>query len=137
MQRKEYDSNLDDLGYQRFKKDKKDTKEYIEKVKNKELENAKESFLKLHANMQATDKKQQDQIDAFNNSVEESKKTLQALKREFKKKEDFHNRTLEKVKEKCHNMFEVQQENYGKYNEIMDERLHNYSKKVMDKYNTT
>ena len=34
-------------------------------------------------------------------------------------------------------MFEVQQENYEKYNEINDERLHNYSKKVMDKYNST
>jgi len=34
-------------------------------------------------------------------------------------------------------MFQVQQENYGKYNEIMDERLNNHSKKVMDKYNST
>lgn len=137
IRKKEHDSHLDSLGFQRFKKDKRDTEEYIEKVQNKELELARESFIKLHASMQATDMKQQQQIDAFNNSVEESKKTLQAIKRDIKDKEEFQNRTLEKVKEKCQNMFQVQQENYGKYNEIMDERLNNHSKKVMDKYNST
>jgi DNA-directed RNA polymerase subunit N (RpoN/RPB10) len=91
---KEHDEKLDDLGVKRYKKDKRMVEEYIEKVKHNELERAKDSYLKLHASMDMTDKKQQEALESWNTQVEESRSKLAYLDRKFKSKEDVHNRTL-------------------------------------------
>ena len=51
--------------------------------------------------MRSTEAKQRKWLEDFEQSVEESKKTLQSIKRDQLEKEDFHSRTLEKVKVKC------------------------------------
>ena len=73
--------------------------------------------------MEITDKKQRDALELFNTQVEESKKNLLNIEKERKIKDEQHARTLEKVKLKCQNQFDMQSRNYGKFEEIVETKL--------------
>lgn len=70
-------------------------------MKFKELERARDSYLKLHASMEMTEKKQKEQEDDYNRSCSEAKQTLLTIEKDIKKKSDVYSHTLDKIKEKC------------------------------------
>ena len=73
--------------------------------------------------MEITEKKQRDALELFNSQVEESKKNLMNIEKDRQKKDEQHARTLEKVKIKCQNQFDLQARNYNKFEEIVDNKL--------------
>ena len=75
----------------------------IERVKQRDLMSARESFLKLRSSMEITERKQKEAEDNFNRSALEAKKTLHSIEREAHRKQEAANRTIEKVREKCMN----------------------------------
>ncbi len=97
----DHDANLDKLGYIRYKNDTKQVEEYIEKVQSKELGRARESYAKLQLSMEITEKKQKDAEESFNLSAEQAKQAVQSLEKSIKAKQEKHNRTIDKVREKC------------------------------------
>ena len=133
----EEDLRLKQLGYERFKKDTKDVEESIEKARQSELAHAKQSFLKLRASMEMTERKQKEAEENFNKSAVEAKKTLENIQREVKRKEESATRTINKIKEKCQSQFETQKLNYKNYEQFNDQRLLHYSEKVYNKFNMT
>lgn len=133
----EEDLRLKQLGYERFKKDTKDVEESIEKARQSELAHAKQSFLKLRASMEMTERKQKEAEENFNKSAVEAKKTLENIEREVKRKEESATRTINKIKEKCQSQFETQKLNYKNYEQLNDQRLLHYSEKVYNKFNMT
>lgn len=54
---KEHDKRLDELGVQRYKRDKKEVEASLERAKIQQLERAKDSYLRLHASMEICEKK--------------------------------------------------------------------------------
>ena len=58
------------------------------------------------------------------------------MEKNLKSKLDQHSRTIDKVKIKCQNQFDVQDKNYTKFEEIVETRLQENSKKVLNKYNS-
>jgi len=99
----DHEAKLDRMGYDRYRQDKKQVEEYIEKVQRKELERARDSYLKLQQSMELSERKQKDYVENFNREAEEAKKRLMTIERDIKTKQDQHSRTLAKLKEKCHN----------------------------------
>ena len=73
--------------------------------------------------MELTEKKQRDALELFNTQVEESKKNLMNIEKDRKMKDEQHARTLEKVKIKCQNQFDLQSRNFSKFEEIVDNKL--------------
>ena len=57
---KEHNHELDRAGEMRYLKDKKQVEEYIEKLKSTEKEKGQETYLKLHASMDFTERKQRE-----------------------------------------------------------------------------
>lgn len=133
----EEDIHLNQLGYERFKKDRKDVEGWIEKARKTELQQAKDSFLRLRGSMELTDKKQNEAEENFNRSAVEAKKTLENIWREAKQKEESATRTINKIKEKCQNQFETQKQNFRNYEELSESRLYNQSAKVYNKFTST
>ena len=120
---KEHNDKLDMLGYKRYLRDDKEVNEKYRLAKEAELQKAKETYTKLHASMELSDKKQRDALELFNTQVEESKKNLMNIEKDRQKKDEQHARTLEKVKLKCQNQFDLQSRNYGKFEEIVETQL--------------
>ena len=97
----DHDANLDRQGYIRYKNDTKQVEEYIEKMQTKELNRAKESYAKLQMSMEITEKRQKDHEENFKMEADEAKLTLVNMEKTIKKKQDQHNKTIDKVREKC------------------------------------
>ena len=85
--------------------------------------------------MEITEKRQKDEKESFIQSAAEAKKTLLTIEKDIKKKSDHYSRTIDKVKEKCLTQFETQRDNYRKYEEISDNRLHHFSMNAVNKFN--
>ena len=49
-----------------------------------------------------TERKQKEAEEQFIQSADEAKKTLLTIEKDIQKKSDFHTRTLDKIKNKCH-----------------------------------
>lgn len=88
-------------GYHRYKKDTREVEEYIEKVHQKEQQNARDSFIRLRKNMEQNDKKIKDKEEEFVKQAEEAKLNLKTIEKDIKKKEDFHSRTIDTIKSNC------------------------------------
>ena len=58
--------------------------------------------------MEVTEKKQKDAGEDFIKEADNAKLSLIALEKEIKNKQDYHSRTLEKVRIKCQGQFETQ-----------------------------
>lgn len=79
---KEHNDKLDMLGYKRYLRDDKEVNEKYRLAKEAELQKAKETYTKLHASMELSDKKQRDALELFNTQVEESKKNLMNIEKD-------------------------------------------------------
>ena len=82
----DHDAKLDRLGVERYKKDTKDVEEYIEKVQQKELQRARESYLKLQRSIEQTEQKQKEAEETFNMQADEAKQTLISIERDIKQR---------------------------------------------------
>ena len=85
---KEHNDKLDILGYKRYLRDDKEVNAKYRQVKEVELQRAQETYSKLHASMEITDKKQRDALELFNTQVEESKKNLMIIEKDRKMKDE-------------------------------------------------
>ena len=85
--------------------------------------------------MQLTERKQKDYEEAFIQSADEAKVTLQSIHKDISKKHEKHLKTLEKVKDKCLNQFDTQKQNYDKFAHISQHRQHAFSQGAVNKFN--
>ncbi len=105
-------------------------------MQSKELGRARESYAKLQLSMEITEKKQRDAEESYNLSAEQAKQAVQSIEKSIKQKQEIHNRTIDKVREKCLFQFETQRANYNKYSEMTDKKQNEYSEKALNKFNT-
>ena len=131
----EKDAELDDKGYSRYRKDHREVEQQMEKIKNQQLYNAEESYLKLRSSMEITEKQQRDAIVDFNKSADEAKMTLHGLEKKIQARKEMAVRTFEKVSEKVQqNNFELQKINYDKKKEIEEEHQNHFSELAVTKF---
>ena len=83
------------------------------------------------------DQRQQKFWDSFDKSAVEARKDLESIMRDQKRKYDSAVKTIDKVRDKCRNQFELQSTNYKKYEEIGESQTFNSSEKVYNKFNVT
>ena len=87
--------------------------------------------------MKSVDQREKTFWDGFDKSASEAKKDLEKIQKDLKRKHDGAERTMDKVRDKCRNQFETQNNIYKKYEEIGEGRVFNSSEKVYNKYNLT
>lgn len=59
---------------------------------------------------------------------------MQEIEKAIKEKQDYHSRTLEKVRIKCQGQFETQRQAMNKYSQISDARLNRHSEIALKKF---
>mmetsp|Transcript_35507 Transcript_35507/g.43491 ORF Transcript_35507/g.43491 Transcript_35507/m.43491 type:complete len:85 (-) Transcript_35507:946-1200(-) len=77
----EHSQHLDKLGYDRYRKDTRKVESHIESVRKRDLQSARDSFLKLRSSMEMTERKQKESEDNFNRSALEARKTLETIEK--------------------------------------------------------
>lgn len=75
--------------------------------------------------------------EGFDQSAVEAKKELETINKDVKRKHESATRSIDKVQEKCRHQFEIQNNTYKKFEEIVENRIFDKSSKVYNKYNVT
>ena len=79
----ENDQRLDDLGYDRYKKDMSEIEEHVDKEKYKVLQRARDSFIKLRKSIELTEKKELAWNENFNTQASEAKIQVKSIESDF------------------------------------------------------
>ena len=132
----EADQMLEDKGHRRYKKDHREIEKRLAEHEKQEQERIHAGYLRLHQNMENIEQKKKAADDLFDIEVLEAFEQRTALEKKLAKKAEKQVSNMLKVKEKCQNQHDQQDEIYRKKMEIDENRLLHHSENALKKYNS-
>ena len=86
--------------------------------------------------MESKEKARQNLINLMDQEAKKAREDLEKKEKGISQKRNLHEKSLERTRSRCRDMFETQKRNYDKYTDFSERKLQHHSELVMNKYNS-